>query len=803
MKISYNWLKEFVDFTASPAELSEVLTQTGLEVESIETYESIKGGLTGLLVGEVIVCTQHPNAEKLKLTQVSIGIGELLSIVCGAPNVAAGQKVIVAPVGTWVHPVSNEPFEIKKAKIRGELSEGMLCAEDEIGMGTSHAGLLILDSKWSPGSPLTEVFKVEKDHIIEIGLTPNRGDAASHLGTARDIKAFLGGQIKRPAIKESALKLENPISISIENNEACPRYSGVTIRGVKVQDSPAWLQSRLISIGLSPINNVVDITNYVLHAMGQPLHAFDADKIAGKKIIVKTLQEGTSFTTLDAKERKLNANDLMICDTENPLCIAGVFGGLSSGITAQTTSVFLESACFSQSYIRSTAMRHALSTDASFRFERGTDPEITLFALQYAANLIVEIAGGYRASEWLDIYPNPVKKAEIKTSYSTFDRLIGVELGSEKIHTILNSLDIETQKIDASTFTAIVPAYRSEVTRPADLVEEVLRIYGINNIPYEGVSGTGFLAEFNEREPYKLQEITSEFLSGKGFQEILTNSLTHSKYEEKLQLGTYGLVKMMNPSSLELDVMKPSLLYTGLEVVRHNLNRRLSDFKLFEFGKIYFSKDGQSFEQQKLSLYLTGAIRAESWMEKTTDSDLYDIKSYVVDVIGKCGHKNLTYKLLENDNRIKYGLQIYGNKKQLAVIGALKSELLEYFGIEQALYYGEIDWDMVTKMQPEKIKYQSIPKFPEVRRDLSLILDSKITFIEIETVAHATERDFLNRMNVFSVFEGEQIGQGKKAYAIAFYLQDHSQTLTEKQIEKTMTRLMREFETRLNAVIRK
>lgn len=803
MKISYNWLKEFVDFSAAPDELSEVLTQTGLEVESVEKYESIKGGLKGLIVGEVIACTQHPNADKLKLTQVTIGTGELLSIVCGAPNVAAGQKVIVAPVGTWVHPVSGEAFEIKKAKIRGELSEGMLCAEDEIGMGISHAGLLILDNKWTPGTPITEVIKVEQDHIFEIGLTPNRGDAASHLGTARDIKAFFGSQIKRPSAKAAALKPDQPIAIRIENHEACPRYSGVTLRGIKVQDSPTWLQSRLISIGLTPINNIVDATNYVLHALGQPLHAFDADQIAGGKIIVKTLKEGTKFITLDGKERKLNAQDLMICDTENPLCIAGVYGGLSSGITTNTTSVFLESAFFSQNYIRSTAMRHALSTDASFRYERGTDPEITLYALQYATGLILEIAGGYRASEWLDIYPNPIKKVSINTNLATFDRLIGVELGSAKIHTILNSLDIETRKIDEQAFTATVPAYRSEVTRPADLVEEVLRIYGINNIPFEGISGTGFLAEFNEREPYKLQEITSEFLSGKGFQEILTNSLTHAQHEEKLQLSANGLVKMMNPSSLELDVMKPSMLYTGLEVVRHNLNRRQSDLKLFEFGKIYFSRDQQSHEQQKLSLYLTGAIRAESWMEKTTDSNFYHLKSVVIDLVEKCGHKNLTSKLLENDKRFNYGLQLYGNKKLIAVIGSLKSEILAYFGIEQEIFYGEIDWDLVTKMQPEKIKYQSISKFPAVRRDLSLILDSKITFQEVESVAHATERDFLNKMTVFSVFEGEQIGLGKKAYAIAFYLQDHSQTLTEKQIEKSMTRLIREFETRLNAVIRK
>ena len=525
MKISHSWLSDFIDLEQSPDEISEVLTQVGLEVEGVERVEKIPGGLQGLVVGEVVECAQHPNADKLKTTLVNVGGEEHLPIVCGAPNVAAGQKVIVAPVNTTIHPTNGDPFKIKKAKIRGEVSQGMICAEDEIGLGQGHDGILILPEDTQVGLSVAELYALEDDTVYEIGLTPNRGDAASHFGSARDLKAFYRKEISFPDTNTLATGRDMPISVEVENSEACPRYSGVTIRGIEVKPSPDWLQFRLKSIGLTPINNIVDITNYVLHGLGQPLHAFDADKIKGGKVIVKTMPAGSKFTTLDEKERSLSDKDLMICDAKEGICIAGVFGGVHSGITDDTTSVFLESAYFSADWVRATAQRHMLSTDASFRYERGTDPNMTMEALRYASSLILDLAGGKIASEWVDIYPDPIEPVRIDTTYEYINRIIGKDLSGEEIAGILESLDIRIKNASGDHFQATVPPYRSEVTRPADLVEEVLRIHGINNVEVDPFFSTDFLSEFNENEPYKVQEKASHLLSGLGFHEIVTNSL--------------------------------------------------------------------------------------------------------------------------------------------------------------------------------------------------------------------------------------------------------------------------------------
>ncbi|MFY0689557.1 MAG: phenylalanine--tRNA ligase subunit beta [Cyclobacteriaceae bacterium] len=801
MKISYNWLSDFIDLDCTPETLSEVLTETGLEVEGLETVEKIKGGLNGLVVGKIVTCEQHPNADKLSKTTVDIGGDSLLNIVCGAPNVAAEQKVIVAPVNTIIYPTEGEPFKIKKAKIRGELSEGMICAEDEIGLGGSHDGIMILDSSTQIGIPAIDLFDTGIDHIFEIGLTPNRGDGASHLGAARDVRAHFNTELKDLNIDTPRIGNDRPISVQVEDTNACPRYSGITIRGIKVVPSPDWLQWRLRAIGLEPINNIVDITNYVLHGLGQPLHAFDADTV-GDQVIVKSLPEGTEFTTLDEKERKLSADDLMICNTKGGMCIAGVFGGIDSGIKDSTTSIFLESAYFSADHTRATAMRHSLSTDASFRYERGTDPEITVTALKYATQLILEIAGGSVASEIVDIYPSKVEPLAIPTKFSTFDKLIGKAIPHDKIIQILNALDIETREIEDNNFTAVVPAYRSEVTRPADLVEEVLRIYGINNIDIDDSFSTGYLAEFNEIEPYKLQEEVSHFLAGMGFHEMLTNSLTNEQYEEHLKLADGDLVHILNPSSEDLGIMKPTPLYTSLESIRFNINRKQTNLKFFEFAKTYTKGDKGYKEQFKLCLFLTGKSSDETWLTDPTQTSIHQLTGNIEGVLDKCGIGNVSFTPVSNKS-IQYGLSVSTNNAEIGWFGKLNREITNFYSIDQDVFYCEFNWDKIVKKASREVQYVPISKYPEVRRDLSLVLDKSISYDSIQQIAFNSEKKLLTRMNVFSVFEGEQIGEGKKAYAIAFYLQDHEKTLKDKQIDASMKRLMDKFEKELNAVIRK
>lgn len=801
MKVSYNWLKDYIDINESPEEVCEVLTQTGLEVEGLEHVEKIQGGLEGLVVGEIKACTSHPNADKLKLTKVDVGTGELLPIVCGAPNVAQGQKVIVARVGTTIYPTSGDSFQIKKAKIRGEVSEGMLCAEDEIGMGTSHAGLLILDTDQPNGTPIKELFETGSDEIIEIGLTPNRGDATGHLGVARDLRAFYERPLKLQTAAAQPTQPDNPISVTVENPEACPRYSGVTIRGIKVAPSPEWLQWRLKAIGLSPINNIVDITNYVMMSLGQPMHAFDADEIKESKVVVKTLPAGTKFKTLDEIERELHQNDLMICDESDGMCIAGVFGGTKSGVKDSTTSIFLESAYFSADSVRATAMRHSLSTDASFRYERGCDPEMTIPALHMAVNLIVEIAGGHVASEYVDHYPTPIKPVEIDTTFQNFSRLIGVELENERILKILNLLDIETTNVTASGFTAVVPPFRSEVTREADLVEEVLRIYGFNNIPLEETFSAGHLASFDEKEPYKLKEDLSLFLSGKGMSEIQTNSLTNPKYYKDLGLGETP-IEILNKSSEDLGYMKTSLLYTALESLRHNINRKITNLRFFEFGKVYFLKNEKYKEQELLGIYLTGDKNEENWLIESQQVDFYDLSRTAFSILKHLRIENYSTEPLE-DNSFEYGLALKFNNKVVGKLGKLKSSISKYYEIKQEVFHAEFSWTDLLKATKLESTFSELSKYPEVRRDLSLVLDKHVTYNEIHELAFKSEKKLLTRINVFSVYEGDKLEQGKKSYALSFFLQDTTKTLTDKVIDKVMNGLIKTFETEVGAIIRK
>ncbi len=803
MKISYNWLKDFIDISESPETIGDVLTQTGLEVEGIEKVEKIPGGLEGLVVGEVMECIPHPNADKLKLTKVDGGTGELLPIVCGAPNVASGQKVIVAKVGTTIYPTNGDPFKITKAKIRGEVSMGMLCAEDEIGLGASHAGLLVLDTNKKNGTPAKEIFETGEDHVFEIGLTPNRGDATSHFGVARDLKAFYQRPIKAPTAPKQKAEISNPIEVVVEDSDACPRYSGATIRGVKVGPSPDWLQWKLKAVGLSPINNIVDITNYVMLSIGQPMHAFDADKIEGNQIIVKKLKEGTSFKTLDEVDRKLSQEDLMICDQKGGLCIAGVFGGIESGISDNTTNVFLESAYFSMDSVRATAMRHGLSTDSSFRFERGTDPEMTLPALHWAVNLILEIAGGKLSSEYMDLYPNKILPKEIPTTYANFSRLIGIDIPDERITAILNDLDIETKDIKDGGFKAVVPPFRSEVTREADLVEEVLRIYGINNVALDGQSMTGnTIASFDNIESHKVFEELSMYLAGQGYSEIITNSLTNPEYFDKAPVSDLTPVEIMNKSSQELGYMKTTPIYTALESLRHNINRKRKNIKFFELSKTYGKRSEKYVEQEWLTLYLTGDQHDEHWITETKGVSIYDLNGSVYSLLNYLDLTEYTTQP-SDDNRFEYALEIVIHNHPIGVIGKLKRPILKYFEVNQEIFYAELNWKKILKNIRTEKTYKELSKFPEVRRDLSLIVDKKVSFKALRDVALDTERKLLNRVNLFSIYEGDNIGEGKKAYALSFYLQDAEKTLTDKVIDKAMDRLIKIYEKELEAIIRK
>lgn len=805
MTISYNWLKDYIDIPENPEDLGKILTSTGLEVESVEPFETIKGGLNGLVVGEVLTCIKHPNADKLSLTTVEVGQNQPLRIVCGAANVAAGQKVIVALPGTTLHPAKGEPFTIKTAVIRGEKSEGMICAEDEIGLSENHSGIIVLNTKAANGTPAAEIFKVYSDYRIEIGLTPNRADAASHLGVARDIKAAKNREVRWPVVE--SFKPDNnslPVAVEVKNPEACPRYSAVTLTGVTVTESPEWLKNRLLAIGQTPINNIVDITNFVLHETGQPLHAFDADAITGNKVLVQTLPAGTPFVTLDKKERKLTTTDLMICNVMGEaMCIGGVFGGIKSGITNTTKNIFLESACFSPDSIRKTVMHHSLKTDASFRFERGTDPNITVYALKRAALLIKEIAGGTVSSEIVDIYPKKIANRLIELKDKNIRRLIGKEIPRNEIFDILNRLDIAIESKTDDRFTVSVPPYRVDVFQEADVIEEILRIYGFDRVELRPTAGSDFIAEFPANDPNKYRRAIGELLTANGFFEIWTNSLTNAAYQHRYNLKFPGKpVEMLNKLSEEQGILRQTLLYSGLEVCAYNINRKQKDLKFFEFGKIYRQEDSKYVEEEQLALVITGNLETENWQNKTREVTYHDIAQQVYHIIKKAGLTGTEQEAI-TDQLFEYGSKLSTNNSPIGKIGLVKSAILKDFGIKQPVFYAELDSALLFKAANPKLVVREVPRFPEVRRDLSLVLDKQVRFDDVQKLILATEKELIRELVAFDVYEGKNLPEGKKAYALGLILQDETKTLTDQEIDATMNRLMAALENRLGAVIRK
>jgi len=809
MKISYNWLKEYINIHESAEDIGKVLTGTGLEVESVEPFETIKGGLRDVVIGEVLSCSKHPNADKLSLITVDVGNGKIQPIVCGAPNVAAGQKVVVALPGATLYPSKGEPFTIKPAKIRGEVSEGMICAEDEIGLGESHAGIMVLTTDLPNGTPASQYFNVQSDYVLEIGLTPNRVDAASHIGVARDIKASQNREIKWPSVEQFAIDIpiatgkQLPIQVIVENAVACPRYSSVTMTDIVVKDSPDWLKNKLLAIGLIPINNIVDVTNFICHELGQPMHAFDADKIAGNKIVVKTLPQGTKFTTLDNKERELQASDLMICNVEEGMCIAGVFGGTKSGITATTTTIFLESAFFSADSIRKTSLHHGLKTDASFRFERGTDPNLTVFALKRAALLIKEVAGGLISSEISDAYPTKIENRLIEIKDKNVNRLIGKALSRKEIIAILENLDIKVVETNEDRYTVSVPPYRVDVVLEADVIEEVLRIYGFNNIELREFAGTDFISSFPERDINKFRNTLGQQLVANGFYEIWTNSLTNQAYHTKhtLQFEDEPL-EILNKLSEEQGILRQTLLFTGLEVCSHNINRRQKDLKLYEFGKTYSKKRDKYVEQERLALYITGNLEAENWQHKTQAVAYHDLAQLVHLVLQKCSITEIALSKVD-DQLFDFAVSVQQKNKEIGRFGKVKTTLARDMGIKQEVFFADLDFNLLFQYANPKLVLKEISKFPEVRRDLSLVIDKNVTFDTVETLARHTVKQLVKGINLFDVYEGDKLPKGKKAYALSFSLQDEQKTLTDNEIEQVMNKLMKAYEEKLGAVIRK
>jgi len=799
MKISYNWLSQFIQTTKTPDEISLILTDIGLEVESLEKVQTIPGGMEGLVVGYVKECVQHPNADRLRITKVNVGGVEDLQVVCGAANVAAGQKVIVATVGTTVYPVTGEPFKISKSKIRGEVSEGMICAEDEIGLGSSHDGIMVLDESAVPGTPASTFFELKDDYLFEIGLTPNRADAASHLGVARDLAAYLRTGISMPDV--SGFKPDNlslPIPFEVMYDEACPRYSSLTISGVQVAESPEWLKEKLQVIGVRPINNIVDVTNYVLHELGQPLHAFDAGVITGGKVLVRNAKQGEMFVTLDGTERKLHQDDLMICNAERPMCIAGVFGGAESGVKQTTTSVFLESAYFNAVSVRKTSKRHGLKTDASFRYERGTDPEMTIYALKRAALLIKDVAGGQISSEIVDFYPNPVQPFAITLRYQHVNRLIGEVIPEETVKSIIEALGIRIVSSDAEGMELEVPSYKVDVTREVDVIEEILRIYGYNTIAIP----TQIRASMNygtKPDKESVRNHIAELLSSNAFSEILTNSLTKSAYSDSPETA----VKILNPLSGDLDAMRQSLLFTGLEAIAYNQNRRNSDLKFYEFGKVYEKLVEGFSETQRLSVFMTGSRLTAQWNHEAKAVNIFNLKAVVEAVLRRLNVKGLT--------EAEYSSAVFGQASQykkgdktLVYFGAVSKNVLKRMDIENPVYYADFDWDMILKaIRKNKISYNEVSKFPAVKRDLSLLVDKSVSFNQLKQLAFRTEKSLLKEVSVFDVYEGDKLPAGKKSYAISFLLQDEEKTLTDKQIDSVMNKLIFTFGKEVQAEIRK
>ncbi len=807
MKISYNWLKQYLNVTWEVEKVSELLTDLGLEVEGVEEIESIKGGLKGIVVGEVLTCVKHPNADKLSITTVDLGGDEPVQIVCGAPNVAAGQKVPVATVGTTLYD-GDESFKIKKGKIRGEVSLGMICAEDELGLGSDHDGIMVLDSGVKAGTKAAEVFNIESDFTIEIGLTPNRSDAMSHYGVARDLWAGLRRydadfELTSPSVEE--FKIHNndlPIEVVVENTERAPRYAGVTLTNITVKDSPEWMQNHLKAIGINPINNVVDVTNYVLHELGQPLHAFDAAKITGNKVVVKTVDAKIKFTTLDEVERELHEEDLMICDAEKPMCIGGVFGGNISGVSKETTSIFLESAYFNPVSVRKSSKRHTLSTDASFRFERGIDPNTTIYALKRACLLLEEVAGAKVSSDIFDNYPEAIADFKVSITYKRVNSLIGIEIEKEMIKSILTDLEMKIENETEEGLDLIVPAYRNDVTREADIIEDILRVYGYNNVDF----GTKLNSSISFSEGFNVErttEIIANQLASMGFHEMMANSLTTSKYTESVEsLNNDHNVVILNPLSSDLGVMRQSLLFGGLESISHNINRKRNSLKLYEFGKSYHKFESGYSEKKHLALFTTGNQNEESWNGTSVPTDFFYIKSVAMNVLEKFGIIGLKQKPSSSDV-FQEGITLSKGKLKLAELGVVKKSVLKGNDIKQNVFYADLDWENIISLGSKTdVKFQGLPKFPEVKRDLALLLDSEVKFADIYNAATQSERKLLKAVNLFDVYEGDKLPEGKKSYAVSFILQDNEKTLVDKVVDKIMAKLVKTFEKQFGAELR-
>jgi phenylalanyl-tRNA synthetase beta chain len=808
MKISYNWLKQFIKLDWDAEKTGNLLTDLGLEIEGIEDFVSIKGGLKGVVVGHVIECEQHPNADRLKVAKVDIGTHGIVQIVCGASNITINQKVPVATIGTTLYDENGSPWKIKKGKIRGEESHGMICAEDELGLGKNHEGIMVLDNDLIPGTLCSTIFNIENDQIFEIGLTPNRADAMSHWGVARDLKAgLLRNNVSLELItpSNSSFRVENrthKIDVQVEKNHLAPRYCGVTISGIKVTESPQWLQSRLKAIGLTPINNIVDITNYVLHELGQPLHAFDSSKISGDKVVVKTVKKGTKFTTLDGLERELHEDDLMICDIEKPMCIAGVFGGIDSGVTDVTESIFLESAYFNPVSIRKTAKRHGLNTDASFRFERGIDPNITEYALMRASLLITEIAGGEITSDVVDIYPKKIKDHQVFLNFQNTTNLIGEEIPRETIKEILTSLEIKINNVTEAGLGMTIPAYRNDVTREADVIEEILRVYGYNNIQFtEKLKAS--ISSNQIVEDYQIQNKISNQLTALGFHEMMGNSLTSPKYVELSDnLSTDHNVEMLNPLSNDLSIMRQSMLFNALEALKYNVNRKNSNVKLFEFGKTYHNfKEGRQ-EPKHLSIIVSGLKNNENWTQNSQQSNFFYFKGIVSSLLERLGI--IYFSEIETKNPIfSEGLAHQIGDKCLVDYGIITKNIASNFDIDSEVFYADFKWDnILEQIVTENFKLKTIPKFPKVKRDLALLIDKDISFDSIRECAIKSERNLLKNINLFDVYTGDKLPKDKKSYAVSFTLQDEKKTLTDKQIDKIMKKLQQNFEKDFGATLR-
>lgn len=808
MKISYNWLKQFIPIDFEADKTGEMLTNLGLEVGGIETYESVKGGLKGVVVGHVLTCGKHPNADRLKLTTVDVGLKEPLQIVCGAPNVAKGQKVAVAPIGTTLYDEKGEPWRIKKGKIRGESSEGMICAEDELGLGTDHDGIMVLDTSLKPGTPCSEIFELENDQVFEIDLTPNRADAMSHLGVARDLRAGLEHQkiskkLVTPPVGKFHVDIRSrKLQVKVENSKLAPRYCGITLSNLTVQASPDWLKNRLNAIGVGTKNNIVDATNYVLHELGQPLHAFDADRIYDKNIIVKTVKKGTKFMTLDGEEHILHEDDLMICDAEKPMCIAGVFGGINTGVTDKTRSIFLESAYFDPVTIRKTAKRHGLNTDASFRFERGIDIENVEYALKRAALLIKEITGGDITSDIVDFYPKQFEDHQVFLSFDKIDKLVGQEIPRDTIKSILASLQIKVKSVTESGLGLAIPSFRVDVKREVDVIEEILRVYGYNNVKSHQKLNAS-IALTSKFEDHKLEQKIGDQLASHGFFEIMTNSLTSPEYVGQSNiLEEAASVKILNPLSGDLSAMRQSMLFTGLEAISYNINRRKQNLKFFEFGKTYSNEKGEHKEQKHLALFLTGNRGESSWAVPTEKNDFFFLKTVVDSILVRLGVLSNDSVPIEND-MVSEGLTLKSKKKVLVIFGTVSKSILKKFDLKQEVLFADFNWDNVSTLVAEnEIVFNDIPKYPEVKRDFALLLDDDVPFKKIYDLGFHAEKKLIKSINLFDVYKGSKLPKGKKSYAVSFTLQDKKSTLTDKQIDKIMSKLQARYKKELGAELR-